>query len=81
MSIFVYPLNYFQAYIEAENLRLENDPCQFSEKETIIKVEYKHCPNLTIIDTPRLILPAPSHKNRVLQVLFIVFSFVFVLRQ
>jgi hypothetical protein len=50
-------------------MRLENDPCQFSEKEIIIKVEYKHCPNLTIIDTPGLILPAPGRKNRVLQVL------------
>jgi hypothetical protein len=48
---------------------LENDPCQFSEKEIIIKVEYKHSPNLTIIDTPGLILPAPGRKNRVLQVL------------
>ncbi|TVU51148.1 hypothetical protein EJB05_02556 [Eragrostis curvula] len=61
------PLADIQAYIEAENLRLENDPCQFSEKEIIIKVEYKHCPNLTIIDTPGLILPAPGRKNRVLQ--------------
>ncbi|AQK39608.1 Dynamin-like protein ARC5 [Zea mays] len=54
------PLADIQAYIEAENLRLENDPCQFSEKEIIIKVEYKHSPNLTIIDTPGLILPAPG---------------------
>ncbi|KAL6641788.1 hypothetical protein ACP70R_019969 [Stipagrostis hirtigluma subsp. patula] len=61
------PLADIQAYIEAENLRLENDPCQFSEKEIIIKIEYKHCPNLTIIDTPGLILPAPGRKNRVLQ--------------
>ncbi|KAF8658125.1 hypothetical protein HU200_059591 [Digitaria exilis] len=61
------PLADIQAYIEAENMRLENDPCQFSEKEIIIKVEYKHCPNLTIIDTPGLILPAPGRKNRVLQ--------------
>ncbi|KAL6905521.1 hypothetical protein ACP4OV_003122 [Aristida adscensionis] len=61
------PLADIQAYIEAENLRLENDPCQFSEREIIIKIEYKHCPNLTIIDTPGLILPAPGRKNRVLQ--------------
>ncbi|CAL5098065.1 unnamed protein product [Urochloa decumbens] len=61
------PLADIQAYIEAENMRLQNDPCQFSEKEIIIKVEYKHCPNLTIIDTPGLILPAPGRKNRVLQ--------------
>jgi hypothetical protein len=30
-------------------------------------VEYKYCPNLTIIDTPGLIAPAPGRKNRVLQ--------------
>ncbi|XP_039835821.1 dynamin-like protein ARC5 isoform X2 [Panicum virgatum] len=61
------PLADIQAYIEAENMRLESDPCQFSDKEIIVKVEYKHCPNLTIIDTPGLILPAPGRKNRVLQ--------------
>ncbi|XP_057415995.1 dynamin-like protein ARC5 [Lotus japonicus] len=56
-----------QAYIEAENARLERDSCQFSAKEIIIKVEYKYCPNLTIIDTPGLIAPAPGRKNRALQ--------------
>ncbi|KAE8009123.1 hypothetical protein FH972_005576 [Carpinus fangiana] len=60
-------LQQIQAYIEAENMRLESDPCQFSTKEIIIKVEYKYCPNLTIIDTPGLIAPAPGLKNRALQ--------------
>lgn len=49
-------------------MRLENEACQFSEKEIIIRIEYKYCPNLTIIDTPGLILPAPGRKNRALQV-------------
>ncbi|KAJ6805788.1 dynamin-like protein ARC5 isoform X1 [Iris pallida] len=61
------PLSDIQAYIEAENMRLESEPCQFSEKEIIIKIEYKYCPNLTIIDTPGLTIPAPGRKNRVLQ--------------
>ncbi|EXB97705.1 Dynamin-like protein ARC5 [Morus notabilis] len=56
-----------QAYIEAENMRLESEPSQFSAKEIIINVEYKYCPNLTIIDTPGLIAPAPGRKNRELQ--------------
>ncbi|KAF1876522.1 hypothetical protein Lal_00021236, partial [Lupinus albus] len=56
-----------QAYIEAENVRLEHESYQFSAKEIIIKVEYKYCPNLTIIDTPGLIAPAPGRKNRALQ--------------
>ncbi|KAF7143147.1 hypothetical protein RHSIM_Rhsim05G0111000 [Rhododendron simsii] len=60
-------LHEIQAYIEAENMRLENEPCQFSAKEIIIKVEYKYCPNLTIIDTPGLVAPAPGWKNRALQ--------------
>lgn len=60
-------LQQIQAYIEAENMRLERDPCQFSTKEIVINVEYKHCPNLTIIDTPGLIAPAPGRKNRALQ--------------
>lgn len=30
-------------------------------------MEYKYCPNLTIIDTPGLIAPAPGRKNRALQ--------------
>ncbi|KAI4296319.1 hypothetical protein L6164_036287 [Bauhinia variegata] len=56
-----------QAYIEAENARLEHESCQFSAKEIIIKVEYKYCPNLTIIDTPGLVAPAPGRKNRAVQ--------------
>ncbi|KAA8536492.1 hypothetical protein F0562_028970 [Nyssa sinensis] len=60
-------LQELQAYIEAENMRLEREPCQFSAKEIIIKVEYKYCPNLTIIDTPGLVAPAPGRKNRALQ--------------
>ncbi|RVW42067.1 Dynamin-like protein ARC5 [Vitis vinifera] len=57
----------YEAYIEAENMRLEREPCQFSAKEIIIRVEYKYCPNLTIIDTPGLVAPAPGRKNRALQ--------------
>ncbi|CBI20008.3 unnamed protein product, partial [Vitis vinifera] len=60
-------LQEIQAYIEAENMRLEREPCQFSAKEIIIRVEYKYCPNLTIIDTPGLVAPAPGRKNRALQ--------------
>ncbi|XWS39690.1 hypothetical protein CRYUN_Cryun18bG0076500 [Craigia yunnanensis] len=48
-------------------MRLEREQCQFSAKEIIIKVKYKLCPNLTIIDTPGLIAPAPVRKNRALQ--------------
>ncbi|KAK2986927.1 hypothetical protein RJ640_009070 [Escallonia rubra] len=60
-------LQQIQVYIEAENMRLEHEPCQFSAKEIIIRVEYKYCPNLTIIDTPGLVAPAPGRKNRALQ--------------
>ncbi|KAF3784519.1 Dynamin-like protein [Nymphaea thermarum] len=60
-------LDEIQAHIEAENMRLERDACQFSTKEITIGVEYKYCPNLTIIDTPGLVAPAPGRKNRMLQ--------------
>ncbi|KAL8061043.1 hypothetical protein ABFX02_02G063000 [Erythranthe guttata] len=65
-------LQEIQAYIEAENMRLEREPYQFSSKEIIIRIEYKYCPNLTIIDTPGLIAPAPARKNRALQMLHMI---------
>ena len=40
-----------QEYIENENARLEREQ-QFWAKEIVVKIEYKYCPNLTIIDTP-----------------------------
>jgi hypothetical protein len=40
---------------------------QFWSKEIIVKVEYKYCPNLTIIDTPGLISAAPGRANAQLQ--------------
>ena len=46
-----------QEHIEAENGRLEREQ-QFWAKEIIIKIEYKFCPNLTIIDTPGGVPPA-----------------------
>lgn len=61
-------LQEIQAYIEAENMRLEREPSQFSSKEIIVRIEYKYCPNLTIIDTPGLVAPAPARKNRGLQI-------------
>eukprot|EP00249_Psilotum_nudum_P012773 c23975_g1_i1 orf=519-3485(+) len=60
-------LEELQAYIEAENMRLEREPCQFWAKEIVVKIEYKYCPNLTIIDTPGLIAAAPGRKNHSLQ--------------
>jgi len=47
-----------QEYIENENARLERDQ-QFWQREIVVKIEYKFCPNLTIIDTPGLSLPPP----------------------
>lgn len=41
----------WQDYIEAENNRLEAEQ-QFWSREIVVRIEYKHCPNLTIIDTP-----------------------------
>jgi hypothetical protein len=40
-----------QEYIHDENQRLEEEQ-QFWSKEIVVRIEYKFCPNLTIIDTP-----------------------------
>jgi hypothetical protein len=40
-----------QEYIHNENQRLEEEQ-QFWSKEVVVRIEYKFCPNLTIIDTP-----------------------------
>jgi GTPase SAR1 family protein len=45
-----------QAYIEAENKRLENDPTRcFDSREINIRVEYRYCPNMIVIDTPGML--------------------------
>jgi hypothetical protein len=51
-----------QRYIESENARLENDN-GFWAKDIVVRIEYKYCPNLTIIDTPGLIAAAPGRKH------------------
>ena len=55
-----------QRYVESENQRLENDN-GFWAKDIVVKIEYKYCPNLTIIDTPGLIAAAPGRKNSDIQ--------------
>ena len=50
-----------QDYIENENGRLEREQ-QFWSKEIVVKIEYKYCPNLTIIDTPGV--PSAMMTNR-----------------
>ena len=56
-------LDELREHIEEENQRLEREATPFWEKEIIIKIEYKYCPNLTIIDTPGLISAAPGRRN------------------
>mmetsp|Transcript_6346 Transcript_6346/g.14320 ORF Transcript_6346/g.14320 Transcript_6346/m.14320 type:complete len:993 (-) Transcript_6346:407-3385(-) len=49
-------LNEIQEYIEAENHRLEKDPVRsFDGREINVRMEYKYCPNMILIDTPGLI--------------------------
>ncbi|KAG5184668.1 hypothetical protein JKP88DRAFT_348446 [Tribonema minus] len=54
-----------QAYIEAENKRLERDPIRsFDAREIMIRMEYRFCPNMILIDTPGLIqAPRGKHLN------------------
>ena len=59
-------LEELQDYIESENARLDLEG-QFWSKEIVVRIEYKYCPNLTIIDTPGLISAAPGKRNAGLQ--------------
>jgi len=59
-------LEELQDYIEGENARLDQEG-QFWSKEIVVRIEYKYCPNLTIIDTPGLISAAPGKRNAALQ--------------
>ena len=52
-----------QAYIEEENKRLEKDSSRcFDQREINIRMEYKYCPNMIVIDTPGMIHP-PKGKQ------------------
>ena len=51
-----------QDYIENENGRLEREQ-QFWSKEIVVKIEYKYCPNLTIIDTPGVFAHLQARKG------------------
>jgi GTPase SAR1 family protein len=49
-------LSDIQDYIDRENRRLERDPVRsFDPKEIHVRMEYKYCPNMILIDTPGLI--------------------------
>ena len=52
-----------KAYIEAENKRLERDASRcFDSREINIRMEYRYCPNMIVIDTPGMIHP-PKGKQ------------------
>ena len=46
-----------QAHIERENLALERLGT-FAAEEIVVRIEYKYCPNLSIVDTPGLLSTA-----------------------
>eukprot|EP00574_Skeletonema_japonicum_P008543 CAMPEP_0201725034 /NCGR_PEP_ID=MMETSP0593-20130828/8561_1 /ASSEMBLY_ACC=CAM_ASM_000672 /TAXON_ID=267983 /ORGANISM="Skeletonema japonicum, Strain CCMP2506" /LENGTH=933 /DNA_ID=CAMNT_0048216349 /DNA_START=199 /DNA_END=3000 /DNA_ORIENTATION=+ len=57
-------LTEIQEYIEAENRRLEKDPVRsFDSREINVRMEYKYCPNMILIDTPGLISAPRVRKN------------------
>eukprot|EP00877_Chromochloris_zofingiensis_P009448 jgi/Chrzof1/4757/Cz14g25040.t1 len=59
-------LDELRDHIAQENQRLDLEQA-FWAKEIVVKIQYKYCPNLTIIDTPGLISAAPGKKNAALQ--------------
>lgn len=58
-------LSEIQDYIEKENRRLERDPMRsFDPREINLRMEYRHCPNMILIDTPGLIAAPRIPKVR-----------------
>jgi hypothetical protein len=58
-------LDEIQDYIDKENRRLERDPMRsFDPREINIRMEYKHCPNMILIDTPGLIAAPRVPKGK-----------------
>jgi len=54
-----------QDYIEKENHKLERDPTRsFDSREINVRVEYKYCPNMILIDTPGLIAAPKVPQGR-----------------
>ena len=54
-----------QEYIEAENDRLAADPVRcFDSREINVRMEYKYCPNMILIDTPGLIAAPKVPKGK-----------------
>lgn len=51
-----------QAYIERENDRLERVGA-FSAEEIVVRIEYRHCPNLSLVDTPGLLVGGPAAED------------------
>lgn len=58
-------LDQIQDYINRENQRLERDPMRsFDVREINVRMEYKNCPNMILIDTPGLIAAPRIPKGR-----------------
>jgi hypothetical protein len=51
-----------RAYIEMENSRLEAAGA-FEASELIVRIDFKYCPNLNIIDTPGMLTMAPTSQT------------------
>ena len=53
-----------QSYIDNENHKLERDSVRcFDSREIQIRMEYKYCPNMILIDTPGLIASSRGGKS------------------
>jgi len=58
-------LTEIQEYIDSENNRLERDPIRcFESREINVRMEYKYCPNMILIDTPGLIAAPRVPRGR-----------------
>ena len=57
-------LEEIQTFIASENNRIESDPTRcFDHREIVVRVEYRYCPNMVMVDTPGLISAGASHGS------------------
>jgi GTPase SAR1 family protein len=57
-------LEEIQTFIASENHRIEVDPTRcFDHREIVVRVEYRYCPNMVMVDTPGLISAGVTHGS------------------
>ena len=74
-SIIQFFFSPYQTYIESENKRLERDPSRcFDAREINVRMEYRFCPNMIVIDTPGMLHPPKVSDSSLRLSVYLLFS-------